>query len=395
MAMIGLDRKAAAGGIWLAIFLSLASAFPALASQMAPAETTAASPSGPSFDCAKPSEVEAVICADAKLSAEDRRMVALYKLAQAGALGTGSNQLSAQRNWLKERDKACAKGAWKNPYKSLQGCIAAEYDERLEALAIATLMIAPKESLAEIGRIAPKATPYYQLLHDYAAIDDPGHRTRTVEAGLAPLYAAMDDDTKQRLQSPPDYSAGTPHDAAASDANFAAFVSINAALGGDDVGGVTWPCAVLVKRPGLIAGLGSYFGGAVDGAVPGSDCQDALPPTSDVTALSDAAEAAQPACEGTIRFSTGREYAKLQDAVRLHRTEVWETDKHSAAGAGDNAPDPAERAWRRRHKPEIDKAVAVLEGYYVRYFAVDGEAADKDARSAIDSLVSGPFNGCE
>jgi uncharacterized protein len=397
MAMIGLDQKMAASGVWLLIATWLAPASPALASQMAsPATAATASSSGPSFDCAKPSEIEAVICADPKLSAADRRMVELYKLALPGALGTGSNQLSAQRSWLKERDKACAKGAWKSPYKSLQGCVAAEYDERLEALAIAALMIEPKESLGEIGQLAPKAAPFYKMLYDYASIDDPSRRARTIEAELAPIYAAMDADMRQRLQAPPDYSAGTAHDAAASDANFAAFFSISAVLGNDDIGrDLTWPCAVLVKRPGLVVGLGSYFGGAIDGSVPGSDCEDAMPPTREATALSDAAEAAQPPCEGSIRFSTGREYVKLQDAVRLHLTAVWETDKHPAAGAGDDAPDPVERAWRRRYKVEIGKAAAVLEDYYVRYFAVDRTAANRDARSAIDSLISGPFNGCE
>ncbi len=163
----------------------------------------------------------------------------------------------------------------------------------------------------------------------------------------------------------------------------------------DDNNRLTWPCAVLVKRPGLVVGLGSYFGGAIDGAIPNSDCRAALPPISEVTALGDEANAAQPFCQGTIRFSTGRDYIKLQDAVRLHRPEVWET-KAQASGADSDVPsDQTVLAWRHTHKAKIDRAEAVLQDYYVRYFGTDAKVANTDAWSAIDALVDGPFQSCE
>ncbi|HZZ31280.1 MAG TPA: lysozyme inhibitor LprI family protein [Phenylobacterium sp.] len=342
----------------------------------------------PSFDCAKPSEIEALICGDPELSAADRRLAAFYDIAKAGALGTGSNQLATQRDWLKERDKSCARGAWKEFYKNLRNCIVAEYDERLEQLAIANLMASPKESMAELGRIRPKAVPLYQAAHDYASIDDSKRRIDIVEADLAPIYATLDANTREHL-SPPFATLATAREAAASDVNFAAFFAIYATLGLED-NGVTWPCAVLVKRPSLVAGLGSYFGGAIDGAIPTSDCEAALPATDEVTALSDKAARAQPFEQGTIRFSTGRDYIKLQDAVRLHQTEVWETKAGNNNGYSNGAPQK-ERAWRRRHKAEIDKAESVLEAYYVKYFGVVIKTANKDAWSAIDVLIREAF----
>src|SRR5262249_43368621 len=157
----------------------------------------------------------------------------------------------------------------------------------------------------------PRAVPLYRATYDYASIDDLERRIKTVEADLAQIYATMDSNTLEHLKLAPTYSAATAHDAATSDANFAAFFAIYGTLeydGGNDT--PTWPCGALVKRPGLIAGLGSYFGGAIDGRIPSSDCDAALPPMREVSALSDKANAAQPFCQGTIRFSTGREYIK-------------------------------------------------------------------------------------
>jgi hypothetical protein len=164
-------------------------------------------------------------------------------------------------------------------------------------------------------------------------------------------------------------------------------------LGFDASDGLTWPCAVLLKRPGLVDGLGAFFGGAIDGSVPSSDCEAALPPSPGVEALIDTANAAQPPCDGTIRFTNGREYVKLEDAVRLHITKVWET-KDRAANAAVSL-DPTERAWRRRHKAEIDKAEAARETYYIRYFGVEPKAAKRDALSATDALIDGPFRSCD
>jgi hypothetical protein len=217
-----------------------------------------------------------------------------------------------------------------------------------------------------------------------------------VEADLASIYATMDANTREHLNLAPYYNAATAHDAASSDANFAAFFTVYATLGYQEVStGLTWPCAVIAKRPGLVAGLGAYFGGAIDGAIPNSDCEATLPPLGEVTALSDEAIAAQPLCQGTIRFSTGRDYIRLKDAVRLHRTEIWEGQ--TLAG-GDDADDPSDQAmlaWRGPRKVRIVRAQAVLAAYYIRYFAIEATAAKRDAAGAIDALVRGPFHTCQ
>ncbi len=359
-----------------------------------PATASTVSPP-PSFNCAKPSEVEAEICRDPVLSAADKRLAFFYDIAKAGAIGRGSNQLARQREWLRGRDKACAKGAWKNSTRNAHDCLVDEYDERLEQLAVATLLVMPNESLAELRRIRPRAEPLYKAALDYASIDDPKRRIEVVEADLAPIFSTMDANTREHLTLPPYYNAATARDAASSDANFAAFFSIYATLANDDNNSMTWPCAVLIKRPGLIVGLGSYFGGAIDGRIPSSDCDAVLPPTSEFAALSAAAYGAQPACEGTIRFSTGRDYVKLEDAVRLHRTEVWETKDPPDAESDKEPPDPAVSAWRRSHETEVGKAEAALESYYIKDFGVEPKQARRDAWSAIDELIEEPFESCE
>ena len=291
--------------LFAVVLLALLATF---GSEMATPRRAAAASPGPSFDCSMPFEIEALICGDPELSAADRRLAAFYVIAKAGVLGRGSNQLAVQRHWLKQRDTSCANGAWKINFKSLRSCVVGEYDERLEQLAIADLMARPKESLAEIGRISPKALPLYQAALDYAAIDDPDRRIEVVEADLTPVYATMDANTRAHM-GPPYHSPATAHEAAASDGNFSTFFVVYATLGLDHQG-LAWPCAVLVKRPNLIAGLGSHFGGAIDGNIPGSDCEAALPPTAEVTALANEANRAQPFEQGTLRFSTGRDYIK-------------------------------------------------------------------------------------
>jgi uncharacterized protein len=365
--------------LWFALSLLIATpaAPPAIAAPAAP---------GPSFSCAKPSEIEAIICGDRELSAADRRLTALYAIAKPGALGGGSNQLAAQRDWLKERDKSCAGGL---SAKARRDCLVTEYDERLEQLAIADLLVDPEDSLAELGRIRPRTLPLYRAIYHYTSIDDGKRRAEVVEADLAPIYASMDDNTRKHLSSQFDQDLANASQAAASDVNFATFFAIYATLGLDS-DTVTWPCAALVKRPGLIVGLGSQFGGAIDGSIPGSDCDTTLPPIDEVSELSEEALRAQPASQGTIRFSVGRDYSQLLDAVRLHLTDFWRS-KTSDNGPSTPGMPPEERVWRIRHEARINKAEAVLEAYYARSFGATPKAANKDAWSAIDVLIDEAF----
>jgi uncharacterized protein len=377
------NRDRPATEYWLSIalwFVSLTLATPIAA-------TAAAPPPGPSFACAKPSEIEALVCRDPELAAADRRMAAFYGLAKTGALGSGSSQPAAQREWLKDRDKDCALGSWTRTHKGLRACVAGEYDERLKQLAIANLMASPKESLAELGRIGPKSLPLYRAAHDYAAIDDRKRRTAVVAKDLAPVYPAMDEDTRDRISGQSSNGLATAQDAAASDENFAAVFALYSAEGDEDL---TWPCAVLVRRPGLIRGLGSYFGSSMDAHIPESDCEDALPPMGAVDALVGEALRVQPEQEGTIRFAYEREYVKLQTAVRLHQTEEWETKAGKAKSAGVSMT-REERAWRRMRKAEIETAETELAAYYVKYFAVVPERARSDAIGAVDTLIGNAF----
>jgi uncharacterized protein len=345
----------------------------------------AALQAGPSFDCAGAADVEAAICRDPVLSADDRRLQAFYARARPGVLGNGSDQLAVQRRWLKDRDAHCAQAAWrKSGAKTQRDCIASAYDERLGRLAVAALLASPTDSLAEIRRTNPAAAPIYEALAAYVTLPDPAARTRKVEALLAPAYGMIDAQTRAELQDRKE--PVSPKLAAASDSGFALFFDVSAMFGGTDL---TWPCAALLRRPGLVEGLGPFWGGAIDGQVPGSDCAETLPPAPEVEALGRRALDAQPVCDGTIRFSTGRGYAQLLDAIRMHRTEIWRT------GARGTAPGRAEARFRAAHKASIAAADQALAAYYRRVFAVPAAAAGHDARTGLDALVAAAFGLCD
>jgi uncharacterized protein len=365
---------------WAIFILALTACAPVTAAIASPL------PQGPSFDCAKPSRIEAVVCGDPVLAADDRNLASLYRMALPGVLGSGSDQLDAQRKWLKDLDKQCATGAALSLQEGdLKVCIAGYYKDRLEQVAIADLFTAPQESLAELGQVDPKAAPIYKALLDYASIDDVGRRAETVEAHLAPTYAAMDEETKSKLARG-DGKITTLHEVAASDVGFALFFDISAMF--NDVR-LTWPCVALIKRPGLVDGLGSVWGGAVDNFVPRSDCETTLPPVHAVAALEDSAWKAESPCDGTIRYSEGADYDRMRTAVRLHRTEFWSGDRAPEQGSGDGAK------FRRRHARDIAKAKTELAAYYQRYFSVPAGRAAKDADTAIDALTWGAFDLCQ
>jgi uncharacterized protein len=339
---------------------------------------------GPSFSCEAAAGIAELICHDAALSAADRRLAALYQVAKAGAAGNGSNQLSAQRQWLKDRDARCSASAWKGRgERTARDCVAAAYNERRTALAVASLISNPRLALEELRVVAPKAEPYYEALLTYATTDRPLERSKAVETMLAPLYARLSPEVREGLNYV-GKDAVTARQAASSDAGFAQFFDIASMQ--DEIG-LTWPCAALIRRPGLFVGLGSIWGGAIDGQVPSSDCEDTLPSPPQLSALSQTAFDAQPPCEGTIRFSTGRDYAMLEDAVRLRRQSVWRRRT--------TAPSDAEAAFRRKKAIVIERTVAALTAYYSRYFPAGSTTAAADAREATNTLVAAAFGYCE
>ena len=65
----------------LAIAIAAAAFFAASAQAATPSDK-------PSFDCARASAIELIICDDSDLSAADRRLSTFYALAKPGALGS-------------------------------------------------------------------------------------------------------------------------------------------------------------------------------------------------------------------------------------------------------------------------------------------------------------------
>jgi len=92
--------------------------------------SAAAAGQGPSFDCAKAaSDAEKAVCGDARLSALDRELAALYKAAQTGP---GELDIAAeQRGWIKGRD-ACWQAVDANR------CLVESYQTRIVELRLSS-----------------------------------------------------------------------------------------------------------------------------------------------------------------------------------------------------------------------------------------------------------------
>lgn len=87
-------------------------------------------PAGPSFDCSKvkPDSIAALVCADAQLSALDRKLTAVYAVAAKQAAYEHPPMLRAeQRGWVKGRDD-CGKSEDK------AACVRESYTLRIAEL---------------------------------------------------------------------------------------------------------------------------------------------------------------------------------------------------------------------------------------------------------------------
>lgn len=85
---------------------------------------------GPSFSCAsvKAGSIEAMVCADAALSALDRKLASVYSAAMARSENQKPDTLKAeQRGWVKGRDDC-----WKS--SDTRACVQGEYQRRIAAL---------------------------------------------------------------------------------------------------------------------------------------------------------------------------------------------------------------------------------------------------------------------
>jgi len=350
------------------------------------AQTPAATAQGPSFDCAHARDVDAVVCHDARLSAADRRLNALYAATRAAVVGTGaSQQLAWQRQWLKDVHTNCAAAAFARHgrYKTQADCIADAYNARLGELATAALFSDHADAMAVVKDTAPADAPIYEAIYQYATIDDARARAAKVTPLIAPVYAALDADHKTAFtdnSGPADADAAT-----ASDAAFGTFVDVTVS---ELEHAVTWPCAAFVKRPGLLGALGAMYGSNKDNFLPGTDCDEMTAPEAKVfTDFMVKTLQNAPDCGGTIRFAGGREFYRMRTAALLHRPEQWA--KYQTSGA-----DKPESDFRRRHAADIAGAQEALVTYYTKVLHLDAATAARDAGKITGILINQAYNLC-
>ena len=176
----------------------------------------------------------------------------------------------------------------------------------------------------------------------------------------------------------------SPDAAVESDDSFSRF------LGAAGVSGYekTLPCDALLKRPGLIQALGPFYGGAMDGWLPQTDCAAMLPssllPVLDQ--LKQAAYRARPVCPsapGTIRITIARSIYRIELAIRLHIPAGWRPETSHPRPVPDN-----EARFRAEQVPLIDRAKAELAAWYVRFFTLAPDTAKADSADAVDTLIA-------
>ena len=342
---------------------------------------------GPSFSCAGASDVDAVVCKDAKLSADDRRLTALYAATRAAAIGTAeSQQLTWQRQWLKGTHTECAAATWAKhaAYKTQRDCIADSYNTRLGELASAALFTDHADAMAVIRETSPADAPIYEAIYQYATIDDAKARAAKVVPLIAPIYAGLDADHKTAFTD-----NGGPANAAEavkSDAAFGTFVNVTVS---ELEHGVMWPCATFVKRPGLLDALGPMYGSTRDNFLPQSDCDEmTAPQIAPFNAFMTTTLQNAPDCGGTIRFAGGREFYRMRTAALLHRPEQWAKFKPSDGGK-------PESNFRKKRAADIAKAQATLFAYYVQVLHLDTATANRDAGKITDVLINQAYNLCD
>ncbi|MDE2420034.1 MAG: hypothetical protein KGO49_02485 [Gammaproteobacteria bacterium] len=328
----------------------------------------------PSFSCLSPTKIEKVICTDPSLATKDRTMSVLYAAARTSALGNGlSREEDEQRKWLKSRDQTCLKE--KN---SLNNCLNHQYDSRLKDLAVAALFQTPNLALAELARQDSKTSPIYEAIYRYATLENPIERTKVINPLIHSAFDSVHDEEWSLLKD-----TKTVSDVVADDGSFAAFLDTVSVSDYD----LTLPCAAMIHRPGLVDALGAKYGGAVDNHLIYSDCGSTLPATPKFFRLMAKADSVQPPCDGTIRFSQGREYDKILNAISLHRIDLLGEDN-------DEDIDEVDPRFYQKHQAEIEQAVVELSQYYVEYFHVIPSTAHEDAQSAVDSAIHAAFGIC-
>src|SRR4051794_12611533 len=239
-----------------ALFLSIVAA---LVAALAVPAAAAPQPDrvGPSFDCAAAKDtIDQTICGDSGLAEADRLMARLYSATKVSAFGRGpSNQLVRQREWLKERAKSCGAADIK-PFKSQAECLNGYYTDRNHALAVAALFSEPELALATLKRLDPEAAPLYEAITLYANARSPPSYL------LQPYFDKFQTDEARSYGRDilADDRIRSPAHELASEQKFAEFLKITSAYLRDDPIPRPFPCAAIVRRPGLLAATGPVFG---------------------------------------------------------------------------------------------------------------------------------------
>jgi uncharacterized protein len=332
----------------------------------------------PSFDCAVARHpVERIICADAALSDADVRMAKLYAAAQTSAYGKGKpNQLATQREWISGRNGCSGDGVIE--------CVRAYYHERNADLAVANLLDQPALAIASLRQDVPKLAPLYEALQLYmtkpeAADWSSATKTRArIIALLRPHFADMASDPDKSFgNSVLEGVAASAEESVKDDQAFAATLSILSIYidNNDSRAGGIFPCAALVKRPGMISAVQPYFGSTLDNFLMADDCEQTLPAQPRLVALQRALNGYwdDDCGGGTMRFAVYRSYAVLVTSAQI----------------GNPVSDEKTKPLQRKGlKPQlVTAALAELVDQYQRYRGLSKSEAEQRARSWLGAMI--------
>jgi uncharacterized protein len=378
--------RRAPGVALLALLLGLAW----LAAATAARAQSAATEGSPSFACTPAMPiVERTICDDPNLRARDREMASLFAMSRTSAWGTGpSNQLTMQRKVLRNM-RRCDVASRDYP---LARCLTTLYDERIQALAIATLLQAPDVALPILRRNDPAFAPILEAVllwsqapahADWSLPELATSRQRIVsllDPYLTELHRNPDQRFGRDILSDPEsdgLAVRTIEEVFLTDAHFARFLNVVGAYLPDLPSSTpprSLPCTAILRHPDLLGATRSLFGSTIDNFVLQNDCDASLPPLPSLDALAAKLNAHWPRCDGTIRFAYYRIFASEIDEARLGLAPI----------------DSVRRLVRRKgvSLADTDAAQRDLAAYYQTYLHRAPSAAATAARQAVANLMA-------
>ena len=345
----------------------------------------------PSFNCSLAKEViEQTICGDPKLAEADAVMARLFAASRTSAFGHGpSNELSVQRQWLKEREDCRVLD--RQVYKSRAECLAGRYDNRNQELAVATLLSEPALALETLRKTDPDAAPLYEAIILYLngpaewTWDRSPERQRMLK--LLQPYAekfATDDDASFGRDILANSGIKGADDALKSELNFIEFLQISSAYLNSPPTPRSLPCAAIVRRPELLSASAATFGSTFDNFIFYPDCATTLPPLPRLDRLIKQIDNTWPDCDGTIRFSAYRTFRLAENEARVASLEeIHQLMKSPDARQRDRMP-------RLKGVPPtlVEAAIAELAAYYQRYQEATPAEARLFARLKVHDLVA-------